>query len=483
MMQRRAFFKHTYKTRCKFEEGREEVTHIGDNIQIIVQALLRELGDTNPIFRISKIIPTGSFYENTKVGSPDEFDFMVVLENLSQTGSIELKQGCTPWYPKVKILKNTSLYNKYIPSLNFDKKPNEYLGEPSSLVYDFWKELSSLISRNPPSVKTSFGTISTVPSKTQKLQFEYIRSPNVPAPADTPCNGLILMKKILIGVDLMLAIEHPDISSVLSTSGFPQEFRPNLKQNGCHIIAKSCHTPKHFPNPPCWFISFAACELETMKAIDEKHKEAYKILKCLLIGEINYPGKCMNLSSYLLKTALMFHVRGENKCINPRHYSSCIDDILGYLKKGFYNIDMPCFFARDLNTWGYLLEVPCFNWQFDLSDDEKKIGEKEMYALLWLKLWYTAIDGTETLITKESCADQDNWLAIVDRFDLFKASIRFLLEQYYNSGKVYKSQLKRTEMKLNNLNEIVNERFKNYVKKLHEEYNMKLYQLLSSEIQ
>jgi hypothetical protein len=44
------------------------------------------------------------------------------------------------------------------------------------------------------------------------------------------------LKKILIGIDLMVAIEHPDISSVLSTSGFPQEFRPNLKQNGCHII-------------------------------------------------------------------------------------------------------------------------------------------------------------------------------------------------------------------------------------------------------
>ena len=70
MLQRRAFFKYIHRSRCKFEEGREEVTHIGDNIQIIVQALLRELGDTNPIFRISKIIPTGSFYENTKVGSP-----------------------------------------------------------------------------------------------------------------------------------------------------------------------------------------------------------------------------------------------------------------------------------------------------------------------------------------------------------------------------------------------------------------------------
>jgi hypothetical protein len=106
-----------------------------------------------------------------------------------------------------------------------------------------------------------------------------------------------------------------------------------------------------------------------------------------------------------------------------------------------------------------------------------------MYTLLWLKLWYTAINATETLITDESCAGQDKWLAIVDRFDLFKASICFLLEQYYISGKVYKSQLKRTEMKLNNLNEIANERFKDYVKKLHEEYKMKWYQLLSSEIQ
>jgi hypothetical protein len=53
------------------------------------------------------------FLRKYKSWVPDEFDFMVVLENLSQTGSIELKQGCTPWYPNVKILKNTSLYNKY----------------------------------------------------------------------------------------------------------------------------------------------------------------------------------------------------------------------------------------------------------------------------------------------------------------------------------------------------------------------------------
>ena len=177
------------------------MTHIGDNIQTIMQTLLRKLGDTNPIFRISKSIPTGSFYENTKVGSPDEFDFMVVLENLSQPGSVELKQGCTPWYPKVKILKNTSLYNKYIALLNFDNSPNEYLGEPSKLVYDLWKELSFLISRKPTSVKTSFGTISTVPGTTQQLQFEYIKSPNMHDPSYTPCKGLIHLKKIVIGVD------------------------------------------------------------------------------------------------------------------------------------------------------------------------------------------------------------------------------------------------------------------------------------------
>jgi hypothetical protein len=71
------------------------------------------------------------------------------------------------------------------------------------------------------------------------------------------------------------------------------------------------------------------------------------------------------------------------------------------LKKGFYNIDMPCFFARDLNTWGYLLEVPCFNWQFDLSDDEKKIGKNEMFQIIKLHLCsfkLTFIDFARTVI-------------------------------------------------------------------------------------
>lgn len=32
---------------------------------------------------MSDVIPTGSFYEGTKIGAPDEFDFMIVLKQLT----------------------------------------------------------------------------------------------------------------------------------------------------------------------------------------------------------------------------------------------------------------------------------------------------------------------------------------------------------------------------------------------------------------
>ena len=69
-----------------------------------------------------------------------------------------------------------------------------------------------------------------------------------------------------------------------------------------------------------------------MKRLDEEHNECNKVLKALLIGDAHYPGKCMNLSSYMLKNAILFHVYGVDGC-KQMSYHSCIPNILGYLEK------------------------------------------------------------------------------------------------------------------------------------------------------
>lgn len=132
------------------------------------------------------------------------------------------------------------------------------------------------------------------------------------SPSDTS-PGLVPKDSIEIGIDLMPAFKHPNVTTVISYSGVSKQFQGDFQETGCHIIAKSCHN-YHYPDPPCWFITLAAIELKTMQNMDEIHKKAYKVLKSLVIGEINYPGKCINLSSYMLKTALMFHVHGDIQC-------------------------------------------------------------------------------------------------------------------------------------------------------------------------
>ncbi|CAC5395045.1 unnamed protein product [Mytilus coruscus] len=324
---REKFLERVYKEKCTFQLDHEEVNDVENKTLQILRDILDNVGRANPAFKIWEIIKSGSFYEGTKVGPPDEFDFMIVFENLSRKESIELETGCTPWFQKIKVVDADvkTIYNKYLTH----KK--EYLGETSKMVYDFWKQLLSVLKEKPFSIETRKGKITAIPNHKQKLLLKYVGSCML-SPSDNS-HGLVPKDSIEIGIDLMPAIKHPNVSTVMSYSGFPKQFKCDLQETGCHIISKSCHKD-HFPDPPCWFITLAAIELKTMQNMDEKHKKAYKVLKSLVIGEINYPGKCINLSSYMLKTALMFHVHGDVQC-SGTHFGDCIENILSYLGSNF----------------------------------------------------------------------------------------------------------------------------------------------------
>lgn len=466
---REKFLERVYKEKCTFQLDHEEVNDVENKTLQILRDILDNVGRANPAFKIWEIIKSGSFYEGTKVGPPDEFDFMIVFENLSRKESIELETGCTPWFQKIKVVDADvkTIYNKYLTH----KK--EYLGETSKMVYDFWKQLLSVLKEKPFSIETRKGKITAIPNHKQKLLLKYVGSCML-SPSDNS-HGLVPKDSIEIGIDLMPAIKHPNVSTVMSYSGFPKQFQCDLQETGCHIIAKSCHKD-HFPDPPCWFITLAAIELKTMQNMDEKHKKAYKVLKSLVIGEINYPGKCINLSSYMLKTALMFHVHGDVQC-SGTHFGDCIENILSYLGSNFFNLRMPCFFARDMDTWGILFETPGFNWEFDrqLTVIGDKIGGGDvLYALLWLYFWYKSTEAAKSLLAEESCVNE-HYSKITHRFELFKASVRFFLGEYYSSGKVWKVQLKRSRIRVNSMTSAkvnIGDGFPFYMQKLKEEYGM-----------
>ena len=64
-----------------------EVNEMSSAITVFLEEIIANVSNTDPRFR-GTIIPSGSFFEGTKVGDPDEFDFMVKLDYFSEITSI-----------------------------------------------------------------------------------------------------------------------------------------------------------------------------------------------------------------------------------------------------------------------------------------------------------------------------------------------------------------------------------------------------------
>ena len=52
-----------------------------------IDIILAELADKEQLFKVSEVIQVGSYAEGTKILEPDEFDFLVVIEDLSIPGA------------------------------------------------------------------------------------------------------------------------------------------------------------------------------------------------------------------------------------------------------------------------------------------------------------------------------------------------------------------------------------------------------------
>lgn len=76
---------YVHESRCKFrvEADRTSTNEIESGIRFLINDIVKRIEKTAPEFKILDIIPTGSSYEGTKNEAPNEFDFMLILKELS----------------------------------------------------------------------------------------------------------------------------------------------------------------------------------------------------------------------------------------------------------------------------------------------------------------------------------------------------------------------------------------------------------------
>ena len=82
----------------------DEVQLIKSKIEAIVDDISTRIGEYNSNLS-NTVVQCGSFYHNSKIAVPDEFDFLVVLNKLSEPGVCSCKPFDDPEYPQLVSLE------------------------------------------------------------------------------------------------------------------------------------------------------------------------------------------------------------------------------------------------------------------------------------------------------------------------------------------------------------------------------------------
>ena len=234
---------------AEFDREHDEVNEIEAAVRHLVNEIAETISEKEPLFN-NTVLQSGSFYEDLKVEGPNEFDFMICLENLSQPDVCEVKEipfrsVRDPGYVHVQV-KDSDLrrrWQRYI-SKKENLKPKPMLEKFQALVKD------ALVEKRDHFHKKLL------------TNFE-VELRKIPVTLKLVWNGT-KYQNYEISVDLVLCIRmagwpnDSDVNKRYNRSHPSYEMIRNATQDGYHLIA-SCIGESGKPRP-CWRLSFSRAE-------------------------------------------------------------------------------------------------------------------------------------------------------------------------------------------------------------------------------
>lgn len=259
---------------AEFDREHSEVKEIETRIRSFVDETAEYIGRQDPLFK-NFVIPSGSFYEDLKVEGPDEFDFMICLEELSKPGvcvskDIPLRPVPDPGYVHVQVADKVTRHRwKGYISKRENLKPDVLLNRFRNLV-------EKAVKNRKRTSRDKIGTIVDVEFRkipvTVKVMWNGTKYPNYE-----------------IAIDLTLCIRMSgwptasDIQKRVDRSHPGYEMFREAVRSGHHLVAS---TIGESGKPrPCWRLSFSIPEGIVLKGIFKNPKlvckVALKVLKVL----------------------------------------------------------------------------------------------------------------------------------------------------------------------------------------------------------
>ena len=260
--------------KAEFNREHKEVKKIEKRIGRLVDEISAYIGREDALFK-NFVIPSGSFYEDLKVEGPDEFDFMICLEQLSSPGvcvtkDIPMRPVPDPGYVDVQ-LSNEDYRNRW----------QRYISRRGNLKPDvLLRRFKQLIEEAIAKRKRS--------SRDELDEYVNIQLRKIPITIKVRWHGK-KYSNYEVAVDLTLCIKMsgwPDASDIKErvSRGHPgyEAFREAVAE-GYHLVAS---TIGESGKPrPCWRLSFSIPEGVILKHICKNpnliNRVTLKVLKVL----------------------------------------------------------------------------------------------------------------------------------------------------------------------------------------------------------
>ena len=259
---------------AEFDREHQEVKEIEETVMSLVQEIAKSIAEKDPLFT-NTILKSGSFYEDLKVEGPNEFDFMICLEELSTPGvcairAIPFRSVQDPGYVHVEIADPISrkTWERYT-----SKKKENFL-KPKTLLEKFESLIDQVLTEKKEYL-----------SEKLAKKFE-VRLRKIPVTLKLTWNGTEY-KDYEISVDLVLCIRVNGWPKDSNVKDRCDRFHPGYEiirkatQGGYHLIASCIGEAGKLR--PCWRLSFSRAEGILLKQLCENsslvHKTAVKILK------------------------------------------------------------------------------------------------------------------------------------------------------------------------------------------------------------
>lgn len=310
----------------------EKAVNIQTAVEMSVQNILDKAHAVLPLYTVSELLLVGSYAEGTKILDPDEFDFLAIIEDLSQPGAISVNNPqeepglvtAAVADDKLKPKWDSVCGNGFLQCFQNSGKPSRFGNTVMTAILEMYRTLDAKEKEGASGIMASATEIDFVTFNffmprvndiSVKLRRAEFKTPNVLIHFE--------LDDMPVSVDLSPAIRYRKIEDCLNKDNCASPIlAEEVKKHGSLLLVG---------NRDYYFrVTVTETELDYMQSkMKNKHKIIYILLKYVNFTFGNMSNQIFPFTSYMLKNICLLH---DLRCNNGLGtVATCFDSVIELL--------------------------------------------------------------------------------------------------------------------------------------------------------